>query len=83
MDTVFDYLFHQNEDFFDNLYGKEVSSSSSSVDDMSACWASKAIFQSLSALSKNYVIRLLSLAGHSFTADDLKSWICVGKLHEY
>ena len=63
--SVFDYLREQNEEFLDSLYR--------------STWACKAVFQSLSALAKNYVIRLTFLHDHTFTSDDLVSWISSGK----
>ena len=63
--SVFDYLREQSEEFLDSLYTNT--------------WACKAVFQSLSALAKNYVIRLMFLHDHTFTSDDLVCWLSTGK----
>jgi Transcription factor Tfb2 len=55
MQSIFDFIATQPEIVVNKIYG------SSDRENVSAPWACKAIFSSLSALSKNYVFRCLSI----------------------
>jgi len=69
METVFDFIRSQSDEFFDNLYGSD------SHDNRDASWCCKAIFQSLPSLAKSYLMRIIFIDNHQFCADDLVYWL--------
>ena len=75
MESVVDYLCSQNKLVINRLYGSHLNSSST------APWACKAIFQSLSVLSKNYILRLVFCPDYSFTSRELLKWINPDLIH--
>ena len=68
MQSIFDFIAIQPEIAVNKIYG------SSDPDNQSSPWACKAIFSSLSALSKNYVFRCLSIH-EPLTTADLEKWV--------
>jgi len=64
MSAAFEFLCSQSDDFFDRLYGSE-----------DACWACQSVFQSLSAVSKTFVLRLMFLGAAQYTSEDSLSWL--------
>ena len=68
MQSIFDFIATQPEIVVNKIYG------SSDPDNQSSPWACKAIFSSLSALSKNYVFRCLSIH-EPLTTIDLEKWV--------
>ena len=69
--SIFEYILTKDSSFLDNLYGADMEQQAS--DQALSC---KAVFQSLSSLSKNYVMRLLFLGGsNEFKIRDLADWI--------
>ena len=75
--TVFDYLCEQDEETLNRLYGKGATEECNGEGTTSrhASWACKAVFQSLSALAKAYVVRLLFVGDQAFTSKNLLGWI--------
>jgi Transcription factor Tfb2 len=68
MQSIFDFIATQPEIVVNKIYG------SSDPENLSSPWACKAIFSSLSALSKNYVFRCLSIH-EPLSAQDLQKWV--------
>lgn len=68
MQSIFDFIATQPEIVVNKIYG------SADSDNLSSPWACKAIFSSLSALSKNYVFRCLSIHEPLIIAD-LEKWV--------
>ncbi len=85
---VFSYLEEQNASVLNKLYGSgavSTAESSSSSDNMTSdqsSFVAKAVFQSLSALSKNYVIRLLYCETPT-TSRELSDWITLSHRKEH
>lgn len=73
MAGVFDHIKLLDEESLNILYGKSNQINSNHISKQSI-WTCKAIFQSLSALAKNYILRLLNI--HEYVRiNDCKSWI--------
>ena len=76
MQSIFDFIATQPEIVVNKIYG------SSDPENLSSPWACKAIFSSLSALSKNYVFRCLSIH-EPLNAQDLQKWVKPELKHLY
>jgi hypothetical protein len=68
MQSIFDFIATQPEILVNKIYG------SSDTGNVYSPWACKAIFSSLSALSKNYVFRNLSIY-EPLSSNDLEKWV--------
>ena len=68
MQSIFDFIATQPEIVVNKIYG------SSDPENLSSPWACKAIFSSLSALSKNYVFRCISIH-EPLLRSDLAKWV--------
>ena len=78
--SIFEWLQTQPSAVIDKLYGCQVppsSSSQSNGNTSQAPFVCKAVFQSLSALAKNYLIRLLFIE-KSVTCQELGHWVSGG-----
>jgi transcription initiation factor TFIIH subunit 4 len=74
MQNIFDFIATQPEILVNKIYG------SSDTDNVYSPWACKAIFSSLSALSKNYVFRCLSIH-EPLNTSDLEKWVKPERRH--
>jgi transcription initiation factor TFIIH subunit 4 len=68
MQSIFDFIGAQSSALVNKIYGSHDDESIHSP------WACRAIFQSLSALSKNFVLRLIYIDG-PIRVDHLREWV--------
>ena len=77
MSGIFDYLRWLPEDCINRIYGDDVAEGQPRKLNHQALWACRAVFQSLSALAKNYVMRLIFISTE-ISASDLACWVSPG-----
>ena len=76
--SIFEYLQSQNQAVLNNLYGREDADASRGISkNVQAPFVVKAVFQSLSAMAKNYVMRLIFL-DHAMTYLEMGDWMIGG-----
>ena len=76
--SIFEYLQSQNQAVLNNLYGRESADASGRISkNVQAPFVAKAVFQSISAVAKNYVMRLI-FVNHAMTYLEMGDWMIHG-----
>lgn len=74
MNSIFDFIQQQPSVYIDKLYGYTSVASEVESSSRNASWACKAVYQSMSHLGKNYIMRLLFIKS-PISTDEVSEWV--------